>query len=70
MKNVVITGSRGFVGKNLVNDLKQTKDYEIFEINRSTENRNKINYLEKADFIIHLAGVNRPEKSRNFMKAM
>ncbi|WP_432740700.1 NAD-dependent epimerase/dehydratase family protein [Staphylococcus equorum] len=66
MKNVVITGSRGFVGKNLVNDLKQTTDYEIFEINRSTENKDKISYLEKAEFIIHLAGVNRPEKESEF----
>lgn len=66
MKSIAITGSNGFVGKNLKYDLKQTTDYQILEIssNTSIEERNK--YLIKADCIVHLAGVNRPVHESEF----
>lgn len=66
MKKIVVTGSNGFVGKNLVQELKYSEDLEILEINRFTNNETKIDYLKNADFIIHLAGVNRPKSEKEF----
>ncbi|MFW3612485.1 NAD-dependent epimerase/dehydratase family protein [Staphylococcus caprae] len=66
MKKVVVTGSNGFVGKNLTLALKQDESYEVLEINRDTnvETRNK--FLKTADVIVHLAGANRPLNNDEF----
>lgn len=66
MRKIVVTGSKGFVGKNLVQELKHSKDLEILEINRSTSKESKIDYLQNADFIVHLAGINRPKNDDEF----
>lgn len=76
---ILITGSNGFVGKNLkvrLNEIKDGKDItrkninieEIFEYNRNTENVLLEEYCKNADFIFHLAGVNRPIKKEEFMQ--
>lgn len=65
---IVITGSNGFVGRNLIADLKQTTEYEILEINRTTSDEEIKKFLLEADFIVHLAGINRPEKEDEFKK--
>lgn len=66
MKSIVITGSNGFVGKNLKVDLQQTTDYQILEISRDTSIEDRNEYLTKADCIVHLAGVNRPVNESEF----
>ena len=65
---LLITGSNGFVGKNLrARIMEQYKDWEVmcFDINDTEE------YLRKsvsdADFIVHLAGVNRPKTEDEFV---
>lgn len=66
MKKILVTGSNGFVGKNTVVALKEAKKYEILTIDRSnTEEELKSSVLE-ADFIVHLAGVNRPKETKEF----
>lgn len=66
MKKVFVTGSKGFVGRNLCAVLRQRDDIELFEydVNNNPEDLNKA--LEKADCIIHLAGVNRPKNTDEF----
>lgn len=76
--NILVTGSKGFVGKNLVvslQNIKSCKDRtselkidEIFEydINSSEDELEK--YCRECDFVFHLAGVNRPENDEDFMK--
>ena len=66
MKKVLVTGSNGFIGKNLCVVLKQHNDIEVFgyDINDNPEELDKS--LKKADYIIHLAGVNRTKKSEEF----
>ncbi len=64
--NILITGSRGFIGKNLFFNLNSKKKYNIYHFNRG----DKFNKLEKlintSDVIFHCAGENRSKKSKNF----
>lgn len=77
--NILITGAAGFVGKNLVESLKnlqQNKDKtrpnlkidEIFEFDLKTDLELLDKYCERADFVFNLAGVNRPKNNEEFMK--
>ena len=63
---ILVTGSEGFIGKNLINELYKIKSYEIlsFKRNQSLDILKKLIY--KADFIIHLAGVNRSIDEEDF----
>lgn len=66
MKKILVTGSNGFVGKNTVVALKEAKKYDVLTIDRNnTEEELKKAVLE-SDFIVHLAGVNRPKETEEF----
>ena len=62
---IIVTGSRGFIGKNLCISLREV-NHEILEIHRGTTKIEALSYLSKADFVFHLAGVNRPESPIEF----
>lgn len=75
--NVLITGANGFVGKNLTQRLYTLRDHrdrtrptlqieEIFLCTRETAPGVFTEYCRKADFVVHLAGVNRPKEEREF----
>lgn len=65
---VLVTGAKGFIGKNLVSRLRFEDDVEIteFDVNDSFDDLK--NEIEKFDFIFHLAGVNRPKEASEFYK--
>jgi len=65
---ILVTGAKGFVGKNLVAELKNRGYTNIYEYNRETKETLLDKYTKKCDFIFHLAGVNRPEDEEDFMK--
>lgn len=65
---VLVTGSNGFVGKNLISTLKTMKNFEIYEYDIDTDPSVLKEYTEKCEFVFHLAGVNRPENTEDFMK--
>ena len=78
MMNVLVTGAKGFVGKNLCASLKnicEGKDRtrpalsigEIYEYDLDTDPAMLDGFCEKADFVFHLAGVNRPQNPEEFM---
>lgn len=76
--NILITGAKGFVGRNLCAALKNIRDgkdrtrsgltiSEVFEYDIATEPVLLNEYCVKADFVFHLAGVNRPQEQSEFM---
>ena len=67
LMKVLVTGSNGFIGKNLIVELEATTEHEILSYDRDTDVSLLDSYCEKADFVFHLAGVNRPETEAEFM---
>ena len=76
---ILVTGAKGFVGKNLccaLYNLQAGKDRtrpnlhidEIYEYDLDTPEEKLDEYCEKADFVFHLAGVNRPKDNAEFMQ--
>lgn len=65
---ILITGAKGFIGKNLVCELKNRKYNNIYEYDMDSTFEDLERYVQNADFIYHLAGVNRPEKEEDFLK--
>lgn len=64
--NILVTGANGFVGKNLITSLEQVDSYTILTVTRETPSEEVERLLKTADFIFHLAGVNRPTDSEEF----
>lgn len=56
---ILITGARGFVGRNLTAALGRT--HEIYPYDVASDPQELTHYAAKADFVIHLAGVNRAD---------
>lgn len=65
---ILVTGAKGFIGKNLVAELKNKKYHDIFECDRDTAPSLFDEFCKKADFVFHLAGVNRPKVQSEFME--
>lgn len=63
---VVVTGSNGFIGKNLCLRLKELNTFEIFQVKRETSLDETTEVLKNADVVFHLAGVNRPKNPNDF----
>lgn len=77
--NILVTGAKGFVGRNLVAQLKtiaegKNKSYgditigEIFEYDIDSTYEELDDYCRRADFVYNLAGVNRPQNVEEFMQ--
>lgn len=66
MKRVLVTGSNGFIGKNLIERLRRCKGVEIKTFEIKDNMNGLVEHLKNADIIFHLAGVNRPEKIKEF----
>ena len=65
--NILITGSNGFIGKNLVKYLAKNTNYKIFEFKRNDD----LSYVEKiiktVDIVFHFAGINKSKKESDFL---
>jgi UDP-2-acetamido-2,6-beta-L-arabino-hexul-4-ose reductase len=66
--NVLVTGANGFIGKNLVVALKSQKCTTVFEYDLDTDLALLDEYCKQADFVFHLAGVNRPKEQSEFIE--
>lgn len=74
---ILVTGANGFLGKNLCETLKNIRDGkdktrsvdvdEIYEFDIDTPKEKLSEYCKNADFVFHLAGVNRPKTEDEFM---
>ena len=66
MKAVLVTGAAGFIGQNLCATLEQDKEIEILRFDRKGTLDQLAAYLKKAEFVFHLAGINRPKNEAEF----
>lgn len=66
MNNVLVTGSKGFIGKNLLIALKRISDISVFEYDIDSNEEKLEEFIKCADVIYHLAGINRPEKIEDY----
>ena len=77
--NILVTGAKGFVGKNLVENLRNIRDGknrtrpeihidEIYEYDLNSTPEELELYCRNADFVFNLAGVNRPKDPEEFRK--
>lgn len=75
--NILVTGAKGFVGKNLVENLKNIRDGkdktrtfsvdEVYEYDVDSDLLTLEYYCKNTDFVFNLAGVNRPKDNSEFM---
>lgn len=65
---VLITGSNGFIAKNLRVTLAKMSQIEVLLLNKNDSYEKLEELIKESDFIFHLAGVNRPENPAEFYK--
>lgn len=68
MKKILVTGADGFVGKNLVVQLKNHGYENLYLYTRESSYEDLGKYTKDCEFVFHLAGVNRPKNEDEFMK--
>lgn len=77
--NILVTGAKGFIGRNLIETLHNIQngkdksfgidsDLTVFEYDIDTDPALLDLYCKNADFVFHLAGVNRPKDPKEFME--
>lgn len=66
MKTVLVTGSEGFLGKNLKASLNAREDIRVLGIDVQDDPSLLDDFLNQSDFVFHLAGVNRPNDESEF----
>ena len=62
---ILVTGAKGFIGKHICLALIQ-KQHTVFEYDLNSTGNELEQYISECDFIVHLAGVNRPKDNEEF----
>jgi UDP-2-acetamido-2,6-beta-L-arabino-hexul-4-ose reductase len=65
---ILITGAKGFIGKNLVATLKAQESFRVYAYDVDSNRELLDQYCKDADLIFHLAGVNRPKENQEFVE--
>lgn len=65
---ILITGAEGFIGRNLHTRLMHMSDWTIYAIDRANSRAEFEDALANAEFVVHLAGVNRPLTEEEFQR--
>jgi UDP-2-acetamido-2,6-beta-L-arabino-hexul-4-ose reductase len=66
--NIVVTGSQGFIAKNLLVHLSRMENIKATGLDRSCDKAEWEKHLNQADIIFHLAGTNRPADPAEFQQ--
>lgn len=64
---VLVTGAKGFIGKNLIATLETMNDIIVFPCDVDTKEEVLKEYLRSCEYIYHLAGINRPKNEEEFL---
>lgn len=64
---ILVTGANGFIGKNLIAELMNQNYNEIYAYDKDSSEEELEQFCKKADFVFHLAGVNRPNEESEFI---
>ncbi len=65
---ILVTGAKGFIGKNLISELKNQNYTDIFEYDLDSTFEDLDFYTNNCDFVFHIAGVNRPKDQNEFFE--
>ncbi len=65
---ILVTGAKGFIGKNLVAQLRNEGFSQIYEYDKDSCNELLDEYTTKCDFVFHLAGINRTQREKDFIE--
>lgn len=65
---ILVTGAKGFIGKNLIAELKNQKYTDIYEYDMESTLEDLDQYSKDCEFVFHLAGVNRPKDQKEFLE--
>lgn len=76
---ILVTGAKGFIGKNLIATLNNVRtgkdrtfgiseDLTVYEYDVDSDEELLDVYCQECDFVFHLAGVNRPKEHKEFME--
>ncbi len=63
---VLVTGANGFIGKNLQMHLKEKEEFEVVSFTRDHREQDLVELLDGVDWVVHLAGINRPQDPAEF----
>jgi UDP-2-acetamido-2,6-beta-L-arabino-hexul-4-ose reductase len=66
MRTILVTGSAGFIGKHVCLALRRAECFEVLEIDAANDLTELAAMVSRSDFVIHLAGVNRPKDDSEF----
>lgn len=65
---ILVTGAKGFIGRNLTAELRNQKYPDILGYHSDSDTALLDEYCKDADFVFHLAGINRPENESEYME--
>ena len=65
---ILITGAKGFIGKNLVSELKNQEYTELYEYDMDSTLDELDRFTKDCEFVFHLAGINRPKDNEEYLK--
>lgn len=68
MKNILITGANGFIGRNLRATLSCRKEFRILNFDLDNDPDKLPWLLDQAELVFHLAGINRPQDPAEFKR--
>ena len=68
MKRVLVTGAKGFIGRNVCARMVNLEGLEVFHFDIENEEAELKAWLNHADVVFHLAGINRPQNIEEYEK--